>query len=367
MKKIAFVLPKMALGGTEKSLLSLLDTLNEEEYDITILLFEKTGVLLDQIPQWVHIEEVADYGLLKQDFSRSPFELAPHYIKQGKPIRAMNILVRHIWFRLTKNRYSYYSYVMKDFRYKDSFDIAIAYLGPDDFLTAYVLFCTSAQEKIQWIHFDVSKYVFNKRTSNSLYKYYDKINVVSEGAKEALVKLLPQYSEKIYYVKNKISAKRCKELALADKGFTDDFYGIRIITVGRLSEEKGQDIIPEVASLLKENGLNYRWYIIGDGVLRKKIEEKIQKYDISNEVVILGAKNNPYPFYKEADIYVQTSLHEGYGLSLAEAKIFNLAIVSTRCSGTDDLLKDYNAIIIDRMPKEFENAIYKISKGKNYA
>ena len=363
MKKLVFALPQMALGGTEKSLLSLLDTLSKDEYDITILLFKKEGALLDQIPEWVKVVEVPDYELITYDFNESPFKLTPKYIKQGRLIRAFNIFFRHIVFRVTKNRYSYYKYVLNDFRYSESFDVAISYLGPYDLLTAYVLFCINAKEKIQWIHFDVSKYVFSKNTSRSLYKKYDKINVVSEGARNSLVSVLPEYKIKTYYVKNKISEKLLKEMATRENGFEDGFAGIRIITVGRLSEEKGQDIIPEIAYLLKRKGYCFKWYIIGEGPLLQILKDEIQKYEVEESVILTGAKKNPYPFYKEADIYVQTSVHEGFCLTIAEAKVFDLPIISTEFEGAHEQLDGRDkSYIVKREAKEITEAIEKTIK-----
>ena len=364
MKKIVFVLPNMALGGTEKSLLSLLDTLSQEEYDVTLLLFKQEGLLLDQVPSWVKVKGVSDFNEMNYDFSKSPFKLFPEYVKRKKLIRAFNIIARHIWFRLTNNRYSYYYYVLKDYRFDESFDIAVAYLGPYDLLTAYVLFCIRAKEKIQWIHFDVSKYVFNKHTSKSFYKRYNRINVVSGAAKDALLDIIPELESKSFVTQNVVSKKRCQQLADSETGFVDDFSGLRIITVGRLSEEKGQDIIPQIADQLKSRNVRFRWYIIGEGLLKEQIIELISRYGVDDCVFLLGAKENPYPFFKEADIYVQTSKHEGYGLVLAEAKVFDLSIVATRCSATDEILDGVsNAIIIDRKADEFVNAIIS-TEGK---
>lgn len=366
MEKIVFALPNMALGGTEKSLLSLLDTLSEDDYDVTILLFRKEGELLDQIPDWVKVKELSEYELIMRDFNESPFKLAPEYLKQKRPIRAFNILFRHIVFRLTKNRYSYFKYVLKNFNYTEPFDIAVAYLGPYDLLTAYVLFCINAKEKIQWIHFDVSKYVFNKNTSGSLYKNYDKINVVSEGARNSLICILPEYKNKTYYVRNKISEKRLKEMAMLGSGFEDNFSGTRIITVGRLSEEKGQDIIPEIANMLKDKGYDFRWYIIGEGDLSQTIKNNITKYQVEDFVVLLGARKNPYPFYNEADIYVQTSVHEGFCLTIAEAKAFDMPIISTEFEGAHEQLDGReNCYIVNRDANLIFDSILKI-KNKSF-
>lgn len=343
MKKTVFVLTAMSIGGTEKALLNLLDMLSPKENDVTVLLFQRTGGFLSEVPKWVKIQEVEAYQKIEYEISTPPIQLVREYLKDFRIARAFGIAWRHLLFRLTKDRSGYYRYVLRGHRLKELFDTAIAFEGPEDFTTTYVLECVPAKEKIQWIHFDVSKYLFHLRTAKRLYPQFDRIHVVSDEAKQALVTLVPEIENKTYTVRNVISENRCKELAAKGKGFEDDFDGIRILTVGRLSEEKGQDIIPAISSRLKESGLKFRWYIIGEGELRKRIEADIAQLQLQNEVQLLGAMTNPYPFFRDSDIYVQTSLHEGFCITLAEAKVFNLKIISTECLGAHEQLDGYMA------------------------
>lgn len=358
MKKVLFMLTSMNLGGTEKSLLNLLDTYSPDENDVTILLLKKDGALINELPSWVKVLEIQDCERPSYELRNSPLIISFHYLKKIKLIRAFNILFRHIWFRFTKNRTSYYRYVFKDCHLKDEYDTAIVYEGPYDSITAYMLFCVNAKEKIQWIHFDVSQYLFHKETCRSLYPQFDVINVVSDKARESLLSIIPGIKDKTKTVKNVISPKRCKELAEIGQGYSDNFDGIRILTVGRLSEEKGQDIIPEIAYFLSKAGINFRWYIIGEGYLKSEIETNIRKYNNSNNVRLLGNQLNPYPFFKNADIYVQTSIHEGYGLVIAEAKVFDLAIVATECAATHEQLDNIEcAAIVKRNTESIAKAI----------
>ena len=187
--------------------------------------------------------------------------------------------------------------------------------------------------------------------------------MVSEGARDSLVSILPEYEDKTYYVKNKISEKRLKKMAMNGSGFEDNFSGVKILTVGRLSEEKGQDIIPEIAYMLKSKGYNFRWYIIGEGDLSQTIKDKINKYQVKDVVVLLGAKKNPYPFYNEADIYVQTSVHEGFCLTIAEAKVFDMPIISTEFEGAHEQLDGIETCyIVNRDANEIMDSIEKIIK-----
>lgn len=363
-KKIVFVLTAMNIGGTEKALLNLVDTMSPEKYSVTFLLLHKTGGFLSEVPEWVEIQEIKDYSKIEYETVTPPIQLVIRYLKEFRLSRAFGIAWRHLIFRLTKDRSDYYRYVLQGCSRKEEYDTAIAFEGPADFITTYVLNCISAKEKIQWIHFDVSKYLFHLRTAKRLYPQYDKICVVSDEARQALLHMVPEIAEKTKTVRNIVSEKRCKELAEIGTGFQDDFNGIRILTVGRLSEEKGQDIIPEIAKILKENKIDFRWYIIGDGELRKYIEDKNINYQLTREVQLMGAVTNPYTFFKDADLYVQTSLHEGFCITLAEAKVFDLPIVATECLGAHEQLDEYekSRVVsrnIEKITKEIVNLAEK--------
>lgn len=132
---------------------------------------------------------------------------------------------------------------------------------------------------------------------------------------------------------------------------------IIIMTLGRIEKEKGQDIIPEVAQSLKEKGIIFKWYLIGDGTQKKVIEEDVNKRGLSENVIFLGTKSNPYPYLRQADIYVQTSVHEGFCITLAEAKIFDNAIISTDFTGAAEQLNGRkNSYVVKRNKDEIINS-----------
>ena len=341
MKKILFLLNNMNIGGTEKSFLNLLGTLSPEEYDVTLLLLEATGGFMEYIPSWVHVEVMSSYSEMWKEILEPPLKIVKQYINAKKIIRATCLAFCHLLFKLTDDRTLYYRYVLKGkARIQDEYDVAIAYAGPFDFLTVYVLYDIQAKEKIQWIHFDVSKFHFNTKMCRRLYPRFDQINVVSDEARKALLEKIPEIAHKTKTVLNTVSAEQCRALADMGRGFDADIPrgGICIVTVGRLSKEKGQDIIPEVAAYLKNHGIAFRWYLVGDGKLRPEIERKCTEYGVSDEVAFLGTTPNPYPYLKQADLYVQTSVHEGFCITLAEAKVFGLPIISTDCAGAHEQL-----------------------------
>lgn len=362
MKKILFLLNNMNIGGTEKSFLNLLGTLSPEEYDVTLLLLEATGGFMEYIPSWVHVEVMSGYSEMRKEILEPPLEIAKHYIKAKRIIRAACLAFCHLLFKLTNDRTLYYRYVLKGkARIQEAYDVAIAYAEPFDFLTVYVLYDIQAKEKLQWVHFDVSKFHFNTKMCRRLYTRFNQINVVSEEARKALLEKIPEIAHKTKTVLNIVSAEQCRALADMGRGFEDRGIprgGIRIVTVGRLSKEKGQDIIPEVVAYLKNHGIAFRWYLVGDGKLRPEIERKCAKYGVSDDVVFLGTMPNPYPYLKQADLYVQTSVHEGFCITLAEAKVFGLPIISTDCAGAHEQLDGVaNCHVVRREVSEICNAM----------
>lgn len=359
MKKVLFILNAMHVGGTEKAFLNLINELSPEENDITLTLLEKAGGFLSYVPSYVHINVIEGYPSIRHEIMDPPLQIAKKYIREGRMTKAFGILFAHFVYKITDDRTLYYRYVLNGKKEYDTYDIVHVFDGPFDLLTVYGLYCVKAEIKIQWIHFDVSKFNFSTKMCRKLYPKFDQINVVSNEAREQLIKKIPEIAEKTVTCPNVVSQEQCRKMAEMGDGFTDGFAGIRIVTVGRLSEEKGQDIIPEVAALLKKDGFNFRWYLVGDGKLRPTIERKSKEYAVEENVVFLGTQTNPYQFLKDAELYVQTSKHEGFCITLAEAKAFNLPIVSTDCAGAHEQLDGQKCCaVVRRSTTELYNAIF---------
>lgn len=158
---------------------------------------------------------------------------------------------------------------------------------------------------------------------------------------------------------NIVSETDLKRQSEFGESFHDDFDGLRILTLGRLAVEKGQQLVPNVVRRLKDDGLNFRWYLIGEGNLRKELEKEIKRLRIENELVLLGSKINPYSYLKDCDLYVQTSLHEGYCITLYEAKIFEKPVVTTDFLSASNLIENHGDGLIVEIS---ENGIYAAVK-----
>ena len=287
----------MNIGGTEKSLLSLINTLNKDQFDVTIICFRKFGGLLHQIPEWVKIKFLQEEVDIMTFIKFPLFHIINYSFKNFKFLKSLQLIYLYTKIKICQDWSFLYEYALRKYQNSNKYDIAIAYMGPHDFVSYLVLNKLNSEKKYQWIHFDVSKVIENKNFGNHYYSQFDKIFCVSENAKKIFDQYFPQLSEKNSIFKNIVSKSELLKKSEQGVTFLDDYRGIRILTLGRLSEEKGQQMIPKVVSRLKNEGFVFRWYLIGDGNLRKDIEEQIHKLQIQDYLVALGSQLNPYTSY----------------------------------------------------------------------
>ncbi|MGL5384031.1 MAG: glycosyltransferase [Culicoidibacterales bacterium] len=339
--KLLFMMINMNIGGTEKALLNLLDEIDPNNFTVTVVLLEATGGFLTDIPDWVQVEYLQGYERVKELYKKAPFQAAKQLMRAGKLMQATAFFATHLIYKVTHNRHLYFQVLTKYLsQVEGDYDIAIAYAGPMDLISYYVTHKIKAEKKVQWVHFDVTKIGFDAQYAAKLYQPFDKIYVVSSEGRAKFIDLLPKFANKTEVMHNLISTKKIQQLAQKGQGFTDEFSGVRIVTVGRLSHEKGQDLIMQVVAKLKRDGYNIRWYVIGEGNLRSTCEALIAQYNIETECILLGSQKNPYPYMKQADLYVQTSRHEGYCITLAEAKALQKPIVTTNFTGASEHVTD---------------------------
>lgn len=367
VKKILFMVTSMNIGGVEKSLLSLLACIPKDKYEITLLLLDKSGGFLGYVPSHIKIEEAKWFETVKPIIMDSPYNIVKNYIKKRQHLNGIRFLFSYLIDKYFDNRYIFYKNVMRNVPANNTkYDVAISYQGPTDIIDYYIANKVKANKKISWIHFDVSKHNFNKILYKKLYEKYNQIFVVSEQGKNRLIENIPEIKEKTDVFLNIISKDLIKGMAKDDIEFDNDYKGIKIVTVGRLSKEKGQDLAIKSLKILKEDGYDVRWYCVGDGNNRLDYEKLIKKYDLEYDFILLGAKTNPYPYIKNADIYVQTSIHEGYCLTLAEAKSLAKPIVTTNFIGAYEQIQDgKNGFICDCKVEDLYRKIKDLIDNKD--
>ena len=365
-KKILFMVSSMNIGGVEKSLLSLLAVIPEEKYEITILTLDKKGGFLEYIPNNVKLIEAEWFKYIKPLIMDSPQNIIKRYIKNYEFLKIPSFIYSYFKSKKTNDRYIYYKHVLKSIpECKEKYDAAIAYAGPTEIIDAYISRKVKAEKKIAWVHFDISKHKINKKLYNNLYERFDKIFAVSNECKKKLDEIIPAVRNKSEVLFNIISEDLINEMSESYVDFDDNYKGIKIITVGRLSKEKGQDLAIKALSKLKKDRYDVKWYCIGEGNSRQEFEQLIKEYKLEENFLLLGATSNPYPYIKNADIYVQTSRHEGYCLTLAEAKALNKPIVTTDFIGAYEQIKNNeNGIIVSCNENDLADAIRKLIDEK---
>ena len=366
MKKILFALKDMNVGGVEKSLVSLLEEIDCNKYDVTLLLLKDFGGFMNQIPNWVKIIFIKEYTDIESLVNNPPLSEIKKCIKKKEYVFSLQLFIGYLYFKFTRNMAIYYYFVFKNIpKINDSYDVAIAYSSLIPYLTYFVNSHIKANKKYGWIHFDVKKLVINKNTLYVLHKNLDRIYVVSREALESFIDIFPKLKDKCELKYNVISRSYIERQSRVKVDLLDS-NSFKIITLGRISKEKGQDIIPNIVKNLLDKNYDIKWYLIGDGKLIESIKKSMENLKLNNEIVFLGTKINPYPYLKQADLYVQPSRYEGYCISLAEAKTLYLPIVTTDFAGAkEQITHRFNGSIVRFDEVELFNEIKLLIDDNN--
>lgn len=312
MKKLLVIAKSLGGGGSEVALIEFLNHLDENKYNVTLLLLDKDMEYKYRLKRKIKIK----YIKFDNEFY---YSLASMYSFLGKVIK-----------RIKLNKYfPVYNLLAKHSQMPSLpyFDIAIDFYGYGAFTTAFLALNVSASKKAFWIHDEKMPWISNvERYFNN----YDKVFGVSKAIKNTFIGKYPRYKEKADVFYNVIDIKSIlkKSTAFYPSEFNNDKFNI--VTVGRLTEQKGYDISIKAAKILKEQGIDFKWFAIGDGRDKNKLERLIQKFNLKNNFILLGRRDNPYPYIKNCDIYIQFSRHEGYGLSVLEARALDKPIIVSK-------------------------------------
>lgn len=358
--RILFFLINMNLGGTEKSFLNLIKEL-PKDVEVDLLLLENKGQLMEEVPSNVNIKIIDNSPTISKYISSGARLFGFQKLKEGNILLFLMCMIQFLLDKIDVGFNPYWAINNYIKPLDKEYDVSIAYAGIHNFIAHFIVNNTTSRKKMLWIHFDVSNVLTDTKFGNRFYDEFDRLLCVSENAKHEFVKMFPKLERKTDVFENIVSDKFIKEQAEVGDTFNDDFTGIRIVTLGRLSKEKGQDMIPKVVKRLKDQNYNFRWYMIGDGKLSSKIENQIIEYSLQKHIVLLGSLVNPYGFLKNCDIYVQTSLHEGYCITLHEAKVFNKPIITTDFLSADNLIADnVDGLIVEISEDGLYNGIKKV-------
>lgn len=362
--KIIFFLINMNLGGTERSLLNLISSL-PEDYEIDVLLLEEKGLLLNRFPKNVNLKQIENHEKINEFIRLGCRRFAFNELKRGNPISFLKNIFVFSLYKINVLKHPYYGIKNLINDQPHSYDIAVAYAGPHDFISYYTLNYIHAQQRFQWIHFDIERVTFHRRFAKEIYRYYDKIVCVSDLVRKNLEERLNEnLKAKIQVFHNVLNYKEIQEKS---REYKSDFNSnlVNILTVGRLTKEKGHLEFLGAIERLKNDGLDFQWTIVGDGGKRAEIEREIQKLNLENYVRLIGSKENPYPYFRDCDIYLQPSLYEGHALSIIEAKFFKKPILANDFAGIkDEIQNGINGIICKPETEEQYKELKKLIQSE---
>lgn len=332
----------MELGGVERSLLGLLDSIDYDRYDVDLFLMRHSGELmpylnpkanlLPEIPQYASLA-VPMASLLKSGqigvlCGRLNGKLAARRFDKQHPGSKPSVTA------LTYS-HKYMLSAMPQISDK-TYDLAISFLTPHYFARERV----KAKKYAAWIHTDYAALSFDRAAELAMWSRYDAICGVSEQASRSFQTAFPELSDKIQTVENILPKELIVKQTVQPQTDIPSDGAVKILSVGRFCDAKNFDNVPDICRRLMENGLDVKWYLIGYGGEEPLIRQKIAEAGMQERVIILGKKDNPYPYMRACDLYVQPSRYEGKAVTVREAQLLGKPVVITDYATSGSQLED---------------------------
>ena len=371
-KKILFIEEGLGIGGAEKSLLAILNLLDYSKYEVDLFLFRHNGEFMNMLPKEVNLLKASeDFTLFEQNKKVSPLSFfKKHNIKATfySSLYLINSGIYKVFLKkehIKNKEYIGWNFIKNLFKpLEKEYDVAISFLEKK---TIYFnVDKVKAKRRIGFVHIDYSKYPYNYKMDKRYFKEFNNIATVSNHCKEVLENIFPEYKEKFLVIKNMILANLIEKEAEEKVNWRKkDDEIVKIVTVGRLVNQKGIDNGIFVCKALIEEGYKIRWYVVGKGKDKEKLENLIKTNNLEENFILLGAKTNPYKYIKNCVIYVQPSRFEGYGITIAEAKALRKPIVATDIPEFREQIIDKKTGILCKDNSELKNGIKLLIEDKN--
>ena len=337
MKKILFFIPNLMHGGAEKVLVNLVNNLNRNKYDITL-------------------QTIFDVGVNKQYLDK---DIDYKYVFK-KLFRGSTTI-----FKLFSPKFLYKHLI------KDDYDIVISYLeGP----TARIISgCPYDSKKISWIHIEMNDEknfavgFRNTEEAKKCYSKFDEIICVSNTVKQIFLKTsgLNESNVDVLYNTNET-----EQIIEKSKETIDDIVfdknTVNICSVGKITATKGYDRLARVHKKLIDEGLDHHIYILGIGEDEGKINKYIKENNLQDTYTLLGFRDNPYKYVAKCDLFVCSSLREGFSTAVTESLVVGTPVVSTLCSGAQELLGYNNeyGLVVENSEEGIYEGIKKLLQDR---
>ncbi len=366
-KKILFVINTLGQAGAEKALLNLISALDRNAYEIYLYVMLNQGEMIYDVPNYVHVlnKHISPLPVLgKEGEGHMTKEVLKSFVRHGSGIKYASYFLKNYNRMKQSKRILWDKLLWREVacgakRFSTEFDLAVAYL--EGASTYYVADYVNAKKKAAWIHVDMEQAGYTKELDLDCYEKMDACFAVSEEVKHAFFRLHPECREKTKVFENILDTKRMEKLSHQGEAKEFDKNSFCILTVGRLHPQKGYELAVETMEELKKKNYPIKWYIMGEGPLRKKLEELICEKGLKEEMILLGAKKNPYPYFLNCDLYVHATRFEGKSIALSEAKALGAPLVVSNVSGNRQQVKDgENGLICALSKEELSRAIIRL-------
>lgn len=344
MKKIFITAHSMEIGGAERSLLGLLENVDYTQYQVDLFLLRHTGELLPHLPKEVNLLPKSNaYSCLGVPIAEV-LKQGQLGIAYGRFLGKRKAKERLAQLKITgdnniTNEYSHkYTVKWLPMMSEKQYDLAISFMSPHYFVAQKV----KAKKKIAWIHTDYKTFEVDVESELKMWDAYDYIASISEDVTNSFLYTFPILKEKIVLIENIMPVRVLKNQAdefTVENEMIDD-GAMKLLTIGRFSPQKKMDEIPQICQRIRGLGVNAKWYLIGFGGEETLIRQKIAESHAEPYVIILGKKENPYPYIQACDVYLQPSRYEGKSIAVREAQIFHKPVIITNYSTAHSQLED---------------------------
>lgn len=352
------------IGGAEMVLIGLLQALDPARVDVDLFINEHRGEMMAYIPEWVNVLP-----------ERKAYTLVENSIKRAVMSGYLHIAAARIWARVRYERYArkknttdksvLYDFVNKyvtpflpSLKRYGEYDLAIACLPP----YSIILDKVRAKKKMCWIHTDYTQIDVCRELSLPVWSRYDYAMSISADVTRTYCSIFPEMRDKIVEIGNIISSEFVRRRA-GESVPTDmpkERNGYTLLTIGRYCHAKKLDEIPAICRRLIDKGLSVKWYIIGFGGSDEYIRSAIAEEGMESNVILLGKRENPYPYITACDWYIQPSRFEGKSIVVREAQILGRPVIITAYPTASSQVEDsVDGVIV---PLEIEACADKMAQ-----
>lgn len=357
-KRILFLISNLESGGVSKSMVSLLNTIDRQKYDVALWIASPHGVFFAQVPKDVKVISDKRITALMQGFNG-----VVGLLRQGCLLRASGSLLRMGVSKVSKSWAGLFLARLMPVIDKSEYDLIVDYNGQQQLY--YMVNKLRGKKKVTFFHSDYSQWPYYFMADKKYFSKVDAIFTISQHCVEVLKEWFPEQDDKIHLMENITSLLLINKLA--EESFENPWPAgsVKLITVGHVVDTKGSHWAIEAAHILKERGINIHWVFVGSVSNALRYNKMIEQWSLRDIITFAGITPNPYPYIKSADIFVHPSQFEGKSIALDEAKLLCKPVVVTNFSTVYDQFKDkVNATICEMNPVAIANAIETLIKDK---